>query len=114
VSKTNVFFAISDPTRRAMLDLLKSKPLPAGDIVSRFSHITQPGVSRHLRVLREAQLVNVTVHSQQRVYALRAEGLRELHEWVSKYQSFWDDKLDSLEEHLKQQSFETQGKVRKR
>lgn len=105
MSVTNVFSAVADPTRRAMLDLLAERPRAAGEIVSQFPNITQPGVSRHLRVLREARLVSVTVRARQRVYALRPEGLRELYQWVSKYQDFWADKLDALEDHLGSKTF---------
>ena len=83
-----------------MLDLLVARPRSAGEIVSRFPRLSQPGVSQHLRVLRDAQLVSVTVQAQQRIYTLKPEGLRVLHEWISKYQGFWEDKLDALEEHL--------------
>ncbi|HZW58179.1 MAG TPA: metalloregulator ArsR/SmtB family transcription factor [Nitrososphaerales archaeon] len=100
MTPTNVFSAVADPTRRAMLDLLASKPRSAGEIVSRFPNITQPGVSRHPRVLREAQLVSVRVQAQQRIYSLKPEGLRELQAWVGKYQAFWADKMDALEQHL--------------
>ncbi|MGI0080929.1 MAG: ArsR/SmtB family transcription factor [Nitrososphaerales archaeon] len=102
---TNVFSAVADPTRREMLDLLVTRPRSAGEIGSKFSHLTQPGVSRHLRVLREAELVSVTVRAQQRIYALKPEGLRELHEWASKYQEFWADKMDALEHHLDSKTF---------
>lgn len=83
-----------------MLDLLSHGSRPAGEIVSRFGDMTQPAVSRHLRVLRDAELVSVAVNAQQRIYTLKPEGLRELHEWISKYQEFWMDKLDALEDHL--------------
>ncbi|MDA4130837.1 MAG: metalloregulator ArsR/SmtB family transcription factor [Thaumarchaeota archaeon] len=96
----NAFSAVADPTRRAMLDLLCTKPRSAGEIVSRFPELTQPGVSQHLRVLREAQLVTVTINAQQRIYTLKPEGFRPLQEWISKYQEFWTDKLDALQEHL--------------
>jgi DNA-binding transcriptional ArsR family regulator len=95
-----VFFAVADPTRRAMLDFLASRPRPAGEIVSHFPKLTQPGISQHLRVLRQAQLVSVTVQAQRRIYSLKPEGLKTLHDWISKYQAFWTDKLDALEEHL--------------
>jgi DNA-binding transcriptional ArsR family regulator len=97
---TTVFAAVADPTRREMLDLLKEGPRSAGEIVLEFSEITQPGVSRHLRVLREADLVSVTAKAQKRIYSLKPDGLRELHEWISKYQRFWNSKLDALEDHL--------------
>jgi DNA-binding transcriptional ArsR family regulator len=97
---SNVFTAIADPTRRAMLDFLVTRPRAAGEIVTHFPQLTQPGVSQHLRVLREAQLVNVTVHAQQRIYSLKPEGLKTLNDWISKYQAYWTDKLEALEEHL--------------
>ena len=83
-----------------MLDLLSHGPHPAGEIVSKFGDMTQPAVSRHLHVLRDADLVSVRVNAQQRIYTLKPEGLRELHEWISKYQEFWMGKLDALEDHL--------------
>jgi DNA-binding transcriptional ArsR family regulator len=96
----SVFAAVSDPKRREMLDLLAKGPKSAGEIVSHFSDLTQPGVSRHLRVLREAQLVEVTPDAQQRIYALKQEGFRELNEWLSRYDEFWSSRLDALGEHL--------------
>jgi DNA-binding transcriptional ArsR family regulator len=96
-----------------MLDFLAEGPHSAGEIVSQFANLTQPGVSRHLRVLREAQLVSVTVHAQQRIYALRPEGLRELREWVSKYQEFWPDTLDRLEDHLDSKIFKRRAGKKK-
>jgi len=83
-----------------MLVLLAKGPMSAGEIVSHFADLTQPGVSRHLRVLREARLVEVTPDAQHRIYALRREGFRELNEWLSRYQEFWSTKLDALGEHL--------------
>lgn len=83
-----------------MLDLLAVRPRSAGEIVSRFPQLTQPGVSQHLRVLRDAQLVTVSVRAQRRIYTLKPEGLRVLHEWISKYKEFWTDTLDALEDHL--------------
>jgi DNA-binding transcriptional ArsR family regulator len=97
---TNVFLAISDPTRRAVLDLLATGNRKAGDIAARFLHLTQPAVSRHLKVLRDAGLVNVEVHAQQRIYTLNPDGLAELYEWVAKYQAMWPETLDALERYL--------------
>ncbi len=100
VTLDTVLTAVADPTRREMLDFLVTRSHSAGEIVSRFPQLTQPGVSQHLRVLREAQLVSVTVEAQRRIYSLKAEGLLELHSWISKYQRFWSDRLDALEQHL--------------
>src|SRR2546423_6097552 len=97
---TNVFLAISDPTRRAVLDLLTTGSRKAGDIAARFRHLTQPAVSRHLKVLREAGLVNVEVHAQQRIYELKPEGLAELYEGGAKYQAMWAHTLEAPERDL--------------
>lgn len=113
-ASSNVFSAVADPTRRAMLDLLVARPRSAGEIVSHFPQLTQPGVSQHLRKLRQAQLVSVTVQAQQRIYTLKPEGLRTLHEWISKYQEFWTDKLDALEEHLEQRKSVRRENVKKK
>src|SRR2546426_7521775 len=97
---TNVFLAISDPTRRAVLDLLATGRRKAGDIAARFRHLTQPAVSRHLKVLREAGLVNVEVNAQQRIYELKPEGLAEIYEGVAKYQTMWADTPQGPDPHL--------------
>src|SRR2546430_1598099 len=88
---TNVFLAISDPTRRAVLDLLATGSRKAGDIAARFRHLTQPAVSRHLKVLREAGLVNVEVNAQQRIYELKPEGLAGSLRAVGQEQCMWAD-----------------------
>ena len=97
---TDVFFAISDPTRRAVLDLLAGGARKAGDIAAKFLDLTQPAVSRHLKVLREAGLVRVEVNAQQRIYTLNPEGLADLYEWIAKYQALWPETLDALERYL--------------
>jgi len=97
---TDVFFAISDPTRRAVLDLLTGGSRNAGEIASRLPRLTQPGVSRHLKVLRQAKLVEVAVRAQQRIYKLNPVGLADLYEWVAKYQAMWPDTLNALERYL--------------
>lgn len=111
---SSIFTAIADPTRRAMLDFLVARPRAAGEIVSHFPQLTQPGVSQHLRVLREAQLVSVTVQAQQRIYSLKPEGLKKLHDWISKYQIFWTDRLEALEDHLDSKLTVTKENVRKK
>ncbi len=96
----DVFAAVADPTRRAMLDLLAVRPRRAGELVSAFPKLTQPAVSRHLRVLRETGLVNVTVRAQQRIYGLNAETLAQVYAWIARYQEFWPQSLDALERQL--------------
>lgn len=100
MTATQVFSAIADPTRRAILDLLALGSRTAGSIAARFPRLTQPGVSRHLKVLRDAQLVNVTINAQQRIYAIKPDGLADLYEWVAKYQAMWPDAIDALERYV--------------
>ncbi len=95
-----VFLAISDPTRRSMLDLLRSGPRSAGEIVNEFPEMSQPGVSKHLRVLRESGVVEVEISAQKRLYSLKRDGFDELDEWISSYRDFWNSKLDSLKDFL--------------
>jgi DNA-binding transcriptional ArsR family regulator len=96
----DTFSAIADPTRRAMLDMLVEQSRSAGDIVNAFPSISQPAVSKHLRILRVAGLVSVQVHAQQRIYSLEPKALTELDAWIAKYKVFWSDRLDALEQHL--------------
>ncbi len=96
----NVFAAISEPTRRTILDLVLKQPMSVGEIKKEFPSITQPGISKHLRILRRAKLVRVTIDAQRRVYSLNYTGFNEINSWIIKYQKFWNSKLDSLEEFL--------------
>ena len=96
----DVFGALSDSTRRQVLDLLSRRERTAGELGSAFPSVSQPGMSRHLRVLREAGLVRVRREDRHRVYSLRSEGLAPLDAWISKYRGFWETELDSLEAHL--------------
>jgi DNA-binding transcriptional ArsR family regulator len=68
--------------------------------VSAFPDISQPAVSKHLRILKDAGLVDMRVQAQQRIYTLQPKGLAELDTWIAKYKVFWSDRLDSLEQHL--------------
>lgn len=95
-----VFAAVSNPTRREILDLLKNRDLQAGELVDAFPKLPQPAVSRHLKILREAGLVSVTADAQRRIYSLQPKKLREVDNWVSLYRQFWSSRLDSLKAHL--------------
>jgi DNA-binding transcriptional ArsR family regulator len=94
------FQAIAEPTRRAVLDLLLARERSAGDLVAAFPRLTQPAVSRHLRVLREAGLVSVRVQAQQRIYALETAQLAVVYEWLNRYRLYWSVHLTKLEQHL--------------
>jgi DNA-binding transcriptional ArsR family regulator len=93
------FAIIAEPNRRAILSLLASSEQSVGDIERRL-RMTQPTVSKHLRVLRDAGLVESTVDAQRRVYSLKAEPLQQVAEWLEPFRRFWSDHLDALERHL--------------
>ena len=93
------FTVLAEPARRRILDLLLERPRPVGELVEKLG-LTQPGTSKHLRVLREAGLVVVRPEAQRRVYALNPEPLAELDEWLEPYRRLWSGRLDALERHL--------------
>jgi DNA-binding transcriptional ArsR family regulator len=93
------FRAIADPTRREILDLLRDGgPMRAGDIAARFKEMTRIAVSKHLRVLRHARLVQITdsEDARERLYALDHAGLSEVSAWLQGYEIFWRDRLEVL------------------
>ncbi len=94
-----IFDAMADPTRRRILELLLADERPVGDLVAALA-LSQPAVSRHLRLLREAGLVQARVDAQRRLYRLRPEALRELDAWLEPYRLLWSGRLDELESHL--------------
>jgi len=100
----DTFEAIAEPTRRAVLDLLLEQERSAGDLVAAFPRLTQPAVSRHLRVLREAGLVSVRAEAQQRIYALEPARLGVVYEWLNRYRAYWSTHLTNLEQHLDKRS----------
>ena len=95
-----VLDVIAEPTRRRILDAVRVQERSVSDLVDEVG-MHQPGVSRHLKVLRDAGLVEVRRDAQRRWYRLRAEPLRDLDEWLEPYRAEWAGRLDSLEEHLR-------------
>src|SRR5919107_1040980 len=93
------FDVVAEPMRRRILDLLRERPRPVGELVGLLG-ISQPGVSKHLRVLRDARLVRVRPDAQQRWYEVDPEPLSEIDAWLEPYRTFWADRLDALERHL--------------
>lgn len=91
----DTFTAVADPTRREIIELIGAGSLDAGSIAARFD-ISQPAISRHLRVLREARVVEMEKDGQRRIYRLSPEGLADLEEWVGRYRTFWAGRLDDL------------------
>jgi DNA-binding transcriptional ArsR family regulator len=96
----DVFEAVAEPSRRALLDVLAEGERSAGELVATLPDLTQPSVSRHLRVLRKVGLVEVRPDAQRRIYALRADGFVEIDEWIDRYRRYWSDHLYALERHL--------------
>ena len=95
----DVFEVVAEPSRRGILDLLADRPHAVGEIAER-TGLSQPNASRHLRILREAGVVESTPEGQRRLYELRPEGLAELIGWLAPYQRLWRRSLDALERHL--------------
>ena len=93
------FDVVAEPTRRRILDLLREGDRPVGELVHVLG-ISQPGVSKHLRVLRDAGLVRVRPQAQQRWYQLDAAPLAEIDAWLAPYRRYWSERLDALERHL--------------
>jgi DNA-binding transcriptional ArsR family regulator len=96
------FTAVSDPARRQILELLRVRERPVNELVERVG-LSQPGVSKHLRVLRDAGLVSVRPEGQRRMYGLRPEALAEVDRWLAPYRRLWGRRLDALEQHLDEQ-----------
>ncbi len=90
-----VLHALADESRRTVLEILRSHPASAGELAEVIP-IARPGVSRHLRVLREAGLVEVRQEAQRRIYSLRPEALIEVDEWLADYRALWQSRLDAL------------------
>ena len=93
------FELLADPTRRRLLDALRVGECSVGALVDQLK-MSQPAVSKHLRVLRNAGLAAVRVDAQRRIYSLRPEGLREVDDWLTPYRAFWEERLDALEQTL--------------
>lgn len=95
----STFSVLADPSRRRIMDCLLMGPQAVNVMVNDMG-MSQPVVSKHLRILREAGLVSVTPDGQRRLYKIEAQPLEEVDQWVSQYRQFWTEKLDALEAHL--------------
>jgi DNA-binding transcriptional ArsR family regulator len=96
---TTAFEVVAEPHRRRILELLRVGERPVGDLVDELA-LSQPSVSKHLRVLRDAGLVEARVDAQRRIYRLRAEPLADVDAWLEPYRKFWRGKLAALQRHL--------------
>jgi DNA-binding transcriptional ArsR family regulator len=95
-----VFEALADPTRRRIMELLAAGERSAGDLAAEFA-ISRPGVSRHLRVLRESGLVRSRGQGQRRLYSVDPAPLAEVQAWLTRYQQFWAQRLDALDTEVR-------------
>lgn len=93
------FQVLGEPSRQAILDLLRDGERPVGELVEHLQ-LSQPAVSKHLRVLKEAGMVEVRADAQRRLYSIRPEPLAELDDWLAAYRRLWTTRLDRLEDHL--------------
>jgi DNA-binding transcriptional ArsR family regulator len=101
--QSNVYRAISDPTRRAILDRLQRGPAPVNSLASQFSQ-SRPAISKHLRVLRAARLVREHRAGRERRYSLEPEPLRDVARWVDEYRAFWLASLNNLKRRLENET----------
>jgi DNA-binding transcriptional ArsR family regulator len=100
-----VLRAVADESRRTLLETLASGPATAGELAALLP-IARPGVSRHLRVLRDAGLVEARQEAQRRVYSLRPEPLAEVDQWLGRYRSLWEQRLDALHTEVARGKYE--------
>jgi DNA-binding transcriptional ArsR family regulator len=100
------FEALVEPNRRRILDLLREEERTVGELVEHLA-LSQPAVSKHLRVLRDAGLVTARVDAQRRRYRVRPAPLAEVDAWLAPYRQFWDEKLVALERYLASEESET-------
>jgi DNA-binding transcriptional ArsR family regulator len=101
-AKSDVFQAIADPTRRAILDRLRRGPAPVNALAVEFIQ-SRPAISKHLRVLREARIVTEQRVGRQRVYRLQPAPLKEVANWIEDYRAFWQVSLDGLKRYLEEE-----------
>ena len=93
---TDAFNAVAEPRRRQILDALAEGEQPVNDLV-RLLGVTQPAMSKHLRVLREVGLVQVRDEGRRRIYRMNADRLQPIHQWLARYQAAWNERLDRLD-----------------
>jgi DNA-binding transcriptional ArsR family regulator len=101
--RMTAYAALAEPSRRQILDLLREGERSVNELVARL-RLSQPGVSKHLRVLRDAGLVEVRPEGRRRWYGLRAQPLAEIDQWLEPYRAHWSGRLDALERHLEDSS----------
>ena len=109
----SAFTVLAEPSRRAILTLLASGERSVGDLESALN-LSQPSVSKHLRVLRDAGFVEATIDAQRRVYRIRPEPLQEVDAWMAPFRRYWSARVDALERHLDRIATPTRTRRRSR
>ncbi len=101
-ANADIFRAIADPTRRAILDRLRAGPTPVNALAAGFA-ASRPSISKHLKILHEAELVAEQKRGRERLYRLRPETLAEVADWADLYRRFWKTSLENLKRHLEKE-----------
>jgi DNA-binding transcriptional ArsR family regulator len=104
-SHSDVFLAVADPTRRAILDRLRKGPSPVNELASGF-RVSRPAISKHLRILRSARLVHEKREGRQRIYQLEPDRIQEIAKWAEAYRVFWQHSLTNLKHRLESETEE--------
>lgn len=104
----DVFSAVADPTRRAILDRLRHGGAPVNELASGF-RVSRPAISKHLKVLRSARLVRERKEGRERIYQLEPDRLEEVAKWVEEYRQFWLQNITGLKRHLEQSTEECES-----
>lgn len=102
----SVFEVLAEPHRRRILDLVRDQERPVGELVDALG-LSQPAVSKHLRVLRDSGLVGARIDAQRRLYRARTAALREIDDWLAPYRQMWAESLDDLGRHLEEMADDT-------
>ncbi|MBK6476723.1 MAG: winged helix-turn-helix transcriptional regulator [Saprospiraceae bacterium] len=97
--RRDVFQAIADPVRRDIIDLLSKETLTVNEVAQHFD-ISRPAISKHLKILKECGIVNITKEGREQIYAIQSKSLVPAFVWMEPYQKIWEDKLDSFENYL--------------
>ncbi len=105
----DAFNAVAEPKRRAILDALSGGELPVNELVGRLG-LTQPQVSKHLRVLREVGLVSTRARGRQRFYRLEGRPLKSIHDWVKEYERSWEERFSALDDVLEEMQATDEGR----
>lgn len=105
--RRDVFQAIADPNRRAIMDMLAQQPLHLNAIAEHFD-ISRPAISKHLKILKECELVAIRKEGRESYYSIQPQKLKAVAEWVDQYTRFWEEKLDAFEQYLDQLQSKTQ------